>query len=53
MLNNGTTTALVFGTVHKSSVDIFFQEAEKLNLRMICGKVMMDRHAPEALQDTP
>lgn len=53
LLQNGTTTALVFGTVHKQSVDAFFEEAEKLNLRMIAGKVMMDRNAPEYLLDTP
>ncbi|MFD2179748.1 guanine deaminase [Veronia pacifica] len=53
LLMNGTTTALVFGTVHPESVDVFFQEAEKRNLRMIGGKVLMDRHAPEALSDTP
>lgn len=50
---NGTTTALVFGTVHKQSVDVFFQEAQRRNLRMICGKVLMDRNAPEYLTDTP
>ena len=53
LLNNGTTTALVFGTVHPQSVDAFFTVAEQRNLRMICGKVMMDRHAPPALCDTP
>ncbi|MDQ7048426.1 MAG: guanine deaminase [Enterobacterales bacterium] len=26
--------------------------AEKKNLRMICGKVLMDRHCPDYLQDT-
>lgn len=53
LLRNGTTTALVFGTVHKQSVDAFFAAAEQHNLRMICGKVMMDRHAPDELTDTP
>ncbi|WP_160152640.1 guanine deaminase [Microbulbifer sp. ALW1] len=53
LLRNGTTTALVFGTVHKQSIDAFFTEADKLNLRMIAGKVMMDRNAPEYLCDTP
>ncbi|WP_394209263.1 guanine deaminase [Enterovibrio calviensis] len=53
LARNGTTTALVFGTVHKSSVDVFFQEAEKRNLRMIAGKVLMDRNAPDDLTDTP
>ncbi len=53
LLRNGTTTALVFGTVHKASVNAFFSEAQKRGLRMIAGKVMMDRNAPEALCDTP
>lgn len=53
LLRNGTTTALVFGTVHKQSVDAFFEAAEALNLRMIAGKVLMDRNAPDYLTDTP
>ncbi|RTE65608.1 guanine deaminase [Amphritea opalescens] len=53
LLRNGTTTALVFGTVHPASVDAFFHCAEQHNLRMIAGKVMMDRNAPAALTDTP
>lgn len=53
LASNGTTTALVFGTVHKASIDVFFQEAEKRNLRMIAGKVLMDRNAPDYLRDTP
>ena len=52
LLRNGTTTALVFGTVHKQSVDAFFERASKLNLRMIAGKVLMDRCAPDYLLDT-
>ncbi|MDH1262712.1 guanine deaminase [Pseudomonas sp. GD03944] len=53
LLRNGTTTALVFGSVHKQSVDAFFEAAEALNLRMIAGKVLMDRNAPDCLTDTP
>ena len=53
LLRAGTTTALVFGTVHPESVDAFFKEAQSRNLRMIAGKVMMDRNAPDYLQDTP
>ncbi len=53
LLKNGTTTALVFGTVHKTSVDAFFEEASARDLRMICGKVLMDRNAPDFLTDTP
>ena len=52
LLRNGTTTALVFGSRHKESVDAFFTAAQKLNLRMIAGKVMMDRNAPDYLVDT-
>lgn len=53
LLKNGTTTALVFGTVHKQSVEAFFEASEQRNTRMICGKVMMNRNAPEFLCDTP
>jgi len=53
LLRNGTTTALVFGSVHKQSVDAFFEAACALNLRMIAGKVLMDRNAPDYLTDTP
>ncbi len=52
LLNAGTTTALVFGTVHKESVEAFFSVAEEKNLRMICGKVLMDRNCPDYLRDT-
>lgn len=52
LIKNGTTTALVFGTVHPQSVDAFFSEAQQRNLRMIAGKVMMDRNCPEDLSDT-
>lgn len=53
LLRAGTTTALVFGTVHKQSVDAFFEACEQRNLRMIAGKVMMDRNAPDYLTDDP
>jgi guanine deaminase len=53
LLRNGTTTALVFGTVHKESADAFFAAAAAKNLRMIAGKVLMDRNCPEYLRDTP
>ncbi|WP_076411687.1 guanine deaminase [Shewanella sp. UCD-KL12] len=53
LLRNGTTTALVFGTVHPESVNSLFEVAENINMRMIAGKVMMDRNAPDYLLDTP
>jgi guanine deaminase len=49
----GTTTSSVFCTVDPTSVDAFFAEAEKLNMRNIAGKVLMDRNAPAELLDTP
>jgi guanine deaminase len=52
LLKNGTTTALVFAAVFPESVDAFFEEAERRNLRMIAGKVMMNRNAPNFLLDT-
>lgn len=52
LLRNGTTTALVFTSVFPQSTDAFFEEAQRRNLRMIAGTVMMDRNAPEFLQDT-
>lgn len=52
LLRNGTTTALVFAAVFPESVDAFFEEAERRNLRMISGKVMMDRNAPDFITDT-
>ena len=52
LIANGTTTALVFGTVHPQSVTAFFEQAQARNMRMICGKVLMDRNAPDELTDT-
>lgn len=53
LLEHGTTTAAAYCTVHPESVDAFFSEAEKRNMLMVGGKVMMDRNAPQALLDTP
>lgn len=51
LLRNGTTTALAFCTVHPHSVDALFAAAARRNMRMVAGKVLMDRNAPEALRD--
>lgn len=53
LTDNGTTTALVFATSNVVSVDAFFDRALKKNMRMISGKVLMDRNAPAPLLDTP
>lgn len=52
LLRHGTTTALVFAAVYPQSVDAFFEAAARRNLRMIAGKVMMDRNAPDFICDT-
>ena len=51
LLRHGTTTAAVYPTVHKQSVDAFFEEAQRRGLRMICGKILMDRNSPDYLRD--
>ena len=53
LLRNGTTTAVVYATVHPGSVEAFFAESERRGTAMIAGKVMMDRNAPPGLRDTP
>jgi guanine deaminase len=52
LLRHGTTTALVFCSVHAGSVDALFEAAQARNMRLIAGKVLMDRNAPAALTDT-
>jgi len=52
LLRHGTTTALVFCSVHAGSVDALFEAARERNLLLIAGKVLMDRNAPAALCDT-
>ena len=51
LLANGTTTALVFGTVHAHSADAIFEAAETKGMRLIAGKVLMDSNCPAELRD--
>ena len=51
LLANGTTSAVVFPTVHKVSVDCLFEAAAARGMRIVAGKILMDRHAPPALCD--
>ena len=53
LLANGTTTAVTFCAVYPGSVDAFFEESTRRGTRMIGGKVLMDRNAPDGLLDTP
>ena len=52
LLTHGSTTAVVFPTVHKASAEALFAGATARGMRVIGGKVLMDRHAPEGLRDT-
>ena len=52
LLRNGTTTAGVFATIHPESVDAIFSAAQKRDMCLISGKVMMDRNAPDFICDT-
>lgn len=51
-LHNGVTTASVYCTSHPQSVDAFFEAASERGMRMVAGKVMMDRNAPSQVCDT-
>lgn len=51
LLAGGTTTAVVYGSVHAQTTDTAFAEAERAGLRVLMGKVMMDRHVPEAMME--
>lgn len=52
LLRNGTTSAMVWGTVHRGSAEALFEQARARDMRLIAGKVMMDRNCPEYLRDT-
>ncbi|MDP9109647.1 MAG: guanine deaminase [Pseudomonadota bacterium] len=52
LMRCGTTTAMVYCTVHAQSAQAFFTESAARNLRMVAGKVLMDRNCPEFLRDT-
>jgi len=52
LLRNGTTTAMVFATTHRTSVDAIFEAANARALRLIAGKVLMDRNVPASVRDS-
>jgi len=52
LLRNGTTSALVYATVHSESVDALFEAALLRDMRIVSGKVLMDIQAPDGLRDT-
>lgn len=52
LINNGTTSAAIYPTVSTNSVNTIFTQALNRNMRIISGKVMMDRNAPDYLLDS-
>ena len=52
LFRHGTTTAVVYPTVHASSVEALFAAASTHDMRLLTGKIMMDE-GPEGLRDTP
>jgi guanine deaminase len=53
LLRNGTTTAAIFSSSHRVATDILFEEAQQRSMRIIAGKMLMDRNAAEELLDSP
>jgi guanine deaminase len=49
LLRNGTTTALVLTTIFPQSVEVLFEEAQRRQMRLIAGQVLMSRNAPDFL----
>ena len=49
LLAHGTTSAVVFPTVHAASADALFAAAQQCGMRLIAGQCLMDRHAPADL----
>jgi guanine deaminase len=52
LLRNGTTSSGVFATIHPESVDALFAAAEKRDMCLVSGKVLMDRNAPAYICDS-
>ena len=51
LLAHGSSSAVVFPTVHVASCEALFAAAQQRGMRLIAGKVLMDRHAPDNLRD--
>lgn len=51
LLAHGTTSAVVFPTVHRVSAEALLAGAHRRGMRLVAGKVLMDRNAPDGLRD--
>ena len=52
LISNGTTTALVFATVHAHSADAIFEAAAAKGMRLIAGKVLMEDRRILSIDET-
>ena len=46
-LDNGTTTACYFGTIHKNACKILANQAHLMGQRALIGKVAMNQYSPD------
>ncbi len=53
LVQAGTTTALAFGAHFAPAVDVLFEHATRVGLRLTTGLVVSDRHLREDLLTTP
>jgi guanine deaminase len=53
LMTHGTTSAMVFSSVHPECADALFAVAAKRHMAIITGKTMMDRDVPTEVRDTP
>ena len=53
LISHGTTTVAAYCTVHPQSAEALFEAALLRDMRVVAGKVLMDRNAPDGLRDTP
>ena len=52
LITHGTTSAMVFSSVHKQCAETLFAAAERRRMAIITGKTMMDRDVPATVSDT-
>ena len=51
LARNGTTLSSVFTSIHKTAADVAFHNAAERGCRVIMGKTLMDRNAPDNLSE--
>jgi guanine deaminase len=53
LFSHGTTSAMVFSSVHQVSADALFDAAQRRHMALVTGKTMMDRDVPASVRDSP